>query len=88
MTRHTVMTLAREQLGLTVVERRVSLAEFHSANEVFTTGTMGELTPVVEIDGRQIGPSDGGPQLGAGPITRQIQEAYRDLTATIGYPLP
>eukprot|EP00597_Dinobryon_sp_UTEXLB2267_P003151 CAMPEP_0170074942 /NCGR_PEP_ID=MMETSP0019_2-20121128/12168_1 /TAXON_ID=98059 /ORGANISM="Dinobryon sp., Strain UTEXLB2267" /LENGTH=470 /DNA_ID=CAMNT_0010285593 /DNA_START=444 /DNA_END=1856 /DNA_ORIENTATION=+ len=88
VTRHTVMTLARERLGLSVVERRVSLAEFHAADEVFTTGTMGELTPVVEIDGRQIGPSEGGVRLGAGPVTRLIQEAYRDLTATTGYPLP
>ena len=54
MTRQTVIDLARS-LGLVVVERRLSLAEFHAADEVFTTGTMGELTPVYEIDGRQIG---------------------------------
>ena len=32
--------------------RRISLTEFVAADEVFTTGTMGELTPVVMIDGR------------------------------------
>ena len=44
-----------KELGIEVVERRISLAEFHAADEVFTTGTMGELTPVREIDGRPIG---------------------------------
>ena len=43
--------LARDH-GIPGGERRVSLAEFHSADEVFTTGTMGELAPVVEIDRR------------------------------------
>lgn len=43
---------------------------------------MGELTPVNEIDGRVIG--DGF----VGPIVKMIQEAYRKLTETEGYPLP
>lgn len=64
-----------------MVERRLSLSEFHSADEVFTTGTMGELSPVREIDGRSI--SDG-----AGPVTRQLQDAYRRLTEKEGEPLP
>ena len=51
-------------------ERRISLAEFHAADEIFTTGTMGELTPVVRLDGRIIG--DGIP----GRITQLIQAAY------------
>jgi len=38
-----------------VVEKRISLTEMYTADEVFTTGTMGELTPVREIDGRIIG---------------------------------
>eukprot|EP00601_Ochromonadales_sp_CCMP2298_P025818 CAMPEP_0173284878 /NCGR_PEP_ID=MMETSP1143-20121109/8296_1 /TAXON_ID=483371 /ORGANISM="non described non described, Strain CCMP2298" /LENGTH=603 /DNA_ID=CAMNT_0014222961 /DNA_START=85 /DNA_END=1893 /DNA_ORIENTATION=+ len=42
VTRHTVMQLAT-QLGIPVMERRISLAEFQCADEVFTTGTMGEL---------------------------------------------
>jgi branched-subunit amino acid aminotransferase/4-amino-4-deoxychorismate lyase len=37
ITRETVMLVAKE-LGIEVVERRISLAEFHSADEVFTTG--------------------------------------------------
>eukprot|EP00051_Salpingoeca_urceolata_P029203 m.489231 g.489231 ORF g.489231 m.489231 type:complete len:569 (+) comp26517_c0_seq1:88-1794(+) len=73
ITRETIMALA-PTIGLKLEERRVSLSEFHSADEVFTTGTMGELTPVVEIDGRSIG--DGKP----GPVTAKIMEAFRALT--------
>jgi branched-subunit amino acid aminotransferase/4-amino-4-deoxychorismate lyase len=54
ITRETVIVLAKE-LGIPCEVRRVSLSEFHAADEVFTTGTMGELTPVTNIDGRVIG---------------------------------
>ena len=53
ITRGLVIELGRE-LGLQVVEKNLSLTEFYNANEVFCCGTMGELTPVVEIDGRKI----------------------------------
>ena len=53
ITRRLVMDIAREQ-NFPLYERRISVAEFHKAEEVFVTGTMGELTPV-EIDGRAIG---------------------------------
>jgi branched-subunit amino acid aminotransferase/4-amino-4-deoxychorismate lyase len=72
ITRKTVIKLCGE-LCLKCVERHVSLAEFHAADEVFTTGTMGELTPVNEIDGRDIGN-------GSYPITKMIQEEYTKLT--------
>jgi branched-subunit amino acid aminotransferase/4-amino-4-deoxychorismate lyase len=49
---------------------------------VFTTGTMGELTPVRLIDGRVIG--DGK----RGPITQRLQEAYRELTVCEGTVIP
>jgi branched-chain amino acid aminotransferase len=42
------------QLNIPVTEKNLSLAEFYTADEVFATGTMGELTPVTEIDGRAI----------------------------------
>ena len=70
-------------LNNSVVERNISLSEFHAADEVFTTGTMGELTPVTLIDGRVIGET-GLP----GPITKLIQIAYTKLTETQGVPLP
>ena len=50
ITRDTVLFLAKE-LGIKTEVRRVSLSELYSADKVFTTGTMGELTPVTMIDG-------------------------------------
>ncbi|KAG8063313.1 hypothetical protein GUJ93_ZPchr0003g18482 [Zizania palustris] len=81
ITRATVMDLVVKE-NLVLHERRISLSEFHAADEVWTTGTMGEITPVVMIDGREIG--DGK----IGPITRQIQNAYKVLTAGSGVPIP
>ena len=74
VTRQVVMELARRE-GIPLEERRISLAEFHSADEVFTTGTMGELSPVLELDGRTIGDGQ------AGPLTRQLQAWYQAHTA-------
>ena len=69
ITRATVIRIA-EANRIPVTERRVSLSEFHSADEVFTTGTMGELVPVLEIDGRRIGNAE------AGPVTTRLQALY------------
>lgn len=73
-----------ETLGLKgpPVVRNISLSEFHAADEVFTTGSMGEVTPVVEIDGRTIGSG------AVGEITRALQRAYSKLTESGGYCLP
>ncbi|GKY98567.1 hypothetical protein MPSEU_000813500 [Mayamaea pseudoterrestris] len=81
ITRATVINLAKE-LGIPCVERRISLAEFHAADEVFTTGTMGELTPVTMIDGRVIGNGK------RGPITTKLQEVYKTLPERDGYATP
>lgn len=81
ITRATVMDLVVKQ-NLVLEERRISLSEFHTADEVWTTGTMGELSPVVKIDGRVIG--DGV----VGPITLQLQNAFKKLTDDSGVPIP
>ncbi|KAF8720980.1 hypothetical protein HU200_023389 [Digitaria exilis] len=81
ITRATVMDLVVKE-NFVLHERRISLSEFHAADEVWTTGTMGEITPVVMIDGREIG--DG--KIGA--VTRQIQNSYKVLTAGQGVPIP
>jgi protein-lysine N-methyltransferase EEF2KMT len=82
ITRQIVIDLVRQISNLgPVMERRISLVEFHTADEVFTTGTMGELTPVVEIDGRRVGNGDR-------PITRLIQEHFRTLTKSDGVLIP
>ena len=78
ITRATVLTLAQE-LNIPSVERRISLAEFHAADEVFTTGTMGELTPVVNIDGRVIGSGQ------RGPITERLQTLFQTLPERDGW---
>ena len=78
ITRGTCIEIAKE-LGIPVEVRRISLAEFHSAEEVFTTGTMGELTPVTRIDGRVIGEGI------RGPITKRLQEAYKSLPDRPGW---
>ena len=73
VTRSTVLQLCREHDIPHRVED-LSLTEFHRADEVFCTGTMGELAGVTRIDGRTIG--DG--QIGA--MTRRLSGLYGDLT--------
>jgi branched-chain amino acid aminotransferase len=53
ITRGLVIEICKE-LSIPVEERNLSLTEFYNADEVFASGTMGELTPVTEIDGRKI----------------------------------
>ncbi|MBL4650353.1 MAG: aminotransferase class IV, partial [Aureispira sp.] len=53
ITRGLILELAKEA-GIPMVERNLSLTEFYGADEVFCSGTMGELTPIVAIDGRVI----------------------------------
>jgi branched-subunit amino acid aminotransferase/4-amino-4-deoxychorismate lyase len=81
ITRRKVLAIAREA-GIPAAERNVTLGEVWAADEMFTTGTMGELSPVLEVDGRRIG--DGAPGL----LTRRLQELYAEHTATEGTPLP
>lgn len=81
ITRAIVLELAAAD-GLETVERNVSLSEIYTAEEVFTTGTMGELSPVLEVDGRVIG--DGA----EGPITRRLRELHSRRTREEGEPLP
>lgn len=80
ITRATVIDLVKQE-GIYLEERQISLSEFHTADEVWTTGTMGELTPVVTIDGRTIGEGN------VGPITCRLQQAYKTMT-DYGEPIP
>lgn len=70
LTRRMILDICKQQ-GIPAGERNLSLAELYTADEVFTTGTMGELTPVLEADGRVI--ADGA----VGPMTRRLQELHR-----------
>lgn len=53
ITRGLTIDICRE-LKIPIVEKNLSLTEFYNADEVFGSGTMGELTPVTEMDGRKI----------------------------------
>ena len=55
-----------------------SLSQFYAADEVFVTGTMGGLVPVIAIDGRTIGEGT------AGPVTRQLMDLFADMVARSG----
>ena len=72
ITRDTAISIARD-LGLEVVEKRITRDEVYVADEAFFTGTAAEVTPIRELDGRVIG---GGAR---GPVTEQIQRRYFDL---------
>ena len=72
ITRGYTLDLAKK-LGITVRVGDYSLTELYTADEAFTTGTMGGLAHIVEVDGRRIGPAD---RQGPGPVTAQLQAAY------------
>jgi len=72
ITRETVITLARE-LGLPVIEGRITRDQLWIADEVFFTGTAAEVTPVREVDNRVVG--DGA----MGPITKRIQTRFFEV---------
>ena len=78
ITRAAVLELCRKN-AIPCQERDVSLAEYYRGDEVFCSGTMGELVPVRAIDGRTIGAGT------AGPVTARLGELFRELTRTEGY---
>ena len=71
ITRDSIITFANE-LGIRVVERRITRDEFYIADEAFFTGTAAEVTPIREYDNRQIGEGK------RGPITTKLQKLFFD----------
>ncbi|MDA7084909.1 branched-chain amino acid transaminase [Pseudomonas sp. SA3-5] len=74
ITRSTILTLAAE-LGIPVIEKRITRDEVYIADEAFFTGTAAEVTPIRNVDDRQIGAGR------RGPVTEKLQKAYFDLVA-------
>ena len=72
ITRATVMQLATD-LGIAVVEKRITRDEVYIADEAFFTGTAAEVAPIRELDGRKIGVGQ------RGPITEKLQTLYFDV---------
>lgn len=80
ITRAVVLELAAAA-GVECVLGDYSLTQLYTADEVFVTGTMGGIAPVISIDGRVIG--SGAP----GPVTGRLTELLAELTATTGTPV-
>jgi len=73
ITRDALIKLARNELGMETIERRINHSELYTASECFLTGTAANITPVVEIDGRKIGSGE------AGEITKKLQKVYSSI---------
>jgi len=80
ITRKILMEACKDR-GIPVSERNISLHEFYNADEVFMCGTVGEIAPVAEIDGKKIG--DQVP----GEITSALSEIYLGMTQRYGVPV-
>lgn len=81
LTRKMILKICGQE-GITALERNLSLTELYTADEAFTTGTMGELTPILMADGRRIGNGS------VGPLTRQLQQLHRSYAYENGEQLP
>lgn len=77
ITRACVLEICREN-NIRAEERDFTQAEVYRADEMFCTGTMGELAPVTQVDGRTIGNGE------IGPMTRRLSELFSKKTATEG----
>ena len=74
ITRDSVITLAND-LGIEVIQKRITRDEVYCADEAFFSGTAAEITPIREVDNRQIG-------IGSrGPITEKIQSLFFDVVS-------
>src|SRR5437870_319030 len=69
ITRDSILTIARDK-GYEVVEERFTRDELYTADEAFFTGTAAELTPIREVDDRQIGADS------CGPVTADIDQSF------------
>jgi len=73
ITRDTVIKLAQNELGIETIERQVDRSELYIAEECFLTGTAAHITPIAEIDHRQIGNGE------IGDITKKLQKLYSQV---------
>ena len=81
ITRLMLLEIADKE-GITAIEKNLSNTDLYTADEVFTSGTMGEITPILEADGRKIG--DGK----AGTMTKRIQKLHSKYAFKSGEPIP
>lgn len=81
LTRARVLEIAQE-IGLSAEEKNLSMAEMYTADEMFTTGTMGALSWVKEVDGRLIGKGE------KGPICTKLQSYYLETVDDLAVAIP
>lgn len=70
VTRDTVITLARNEMGIEIEEQSIDRSELFTADEAFFTGTAAHVSPILEVDERKVG--DGR----VGKVTKELQELY------------
>jgi branched-chain amino acid aminotransferase len=68
--RRSLMEMARDELGVEVLERSVDRTELYIADEIFLCGTGAQISPVTEIDRRPIGDGQ------VGPLTARLSRIY------------
>jgi len=73
ITRATLIELAREELHLETIERRIDRSELYTADEVFFCGTGVQIAAIVEIDHRPVGDGQ------MGPVVKQLRDLYFDV---------
>ena len=72
ITLDSICQLARDELGMEIIERTIDRSELYVADEVFLTGTAAHISPVIEVDRRLVG--DGR----TGKVTKQLQTLFFD----------
>jgi len=75
ITRRTVLTLARVELGVPILERALDRSELYAADEIFFTGTAAAISYVSSVDHRRV--ADGT----MGPVTRKLSEIFSRITS-------
>jgi branched-chain amino acid aminotransferase len=73
ITRHTVMTLAKEEFGLEIVERQIDRTELYTCDELLLCGTGAQIAPVAEVDHRPVGSGE------IGAFTAELQKMYFEV---------
>jgi branched-chain amino acid aminotransferase len=73
ITRRTAMELAREELGVQIIERPIDRTEIYMSDELFMTGTAAQIVAITRVDHREIGSGK------MGPIASRLRELYQQV---------
>lgn len=73
ITRDALMTMARDDLGMEVIERPIDRTELYISDEVFMCGTAAEITPITSVDRYEVGNGE------IGPVTHRLEQLFHDV---------